>query len=116
VEYLLKLQPETVWIVGSGWEGSYALEDTVCAGAIAHSLQEKLQAKAIDVAGNDETVAAISLYQQWQNDLVGLLRVASHGQRLLRLDCDTDIQYCAALDNIQAIPIRTEPGVFKALT
>jgi 2-phosphosulfolactate phosphatase len=113
VEYLWKLQPETVWIVGSGWEGSYALEDTVCAGAIAYSLQEKLQVE--DLAGNDETVAAISLYLQWQNDLVGLLRVASHGQRLLRLDCDTDIQYCAALDNVQAIPIRTEPGVFKVL-
>ncbi len=115
VDYLLKLQPEIVWIVGSGWEGSYALEDTVCAGAIAYSLQKKLQAKDVDFMGNDETVAAISLYQQWQNDLVGLLRVASHGQRLLRLDCDADIQYCAALDTIPAIPIRTEPGVFKTL-
>lgn len=116
VEYLLKLQPETVWIVGSGWEGSYALEDTVCAGAIVHSLQEKLQIKDLTaLAGNDETVASISLYQQWQYDLVGLLRIASHGQRLLRLDCDTDIQYCAALDQVTTIPIRNEQGVFKAL-
>jgi 2-phosphosulfolactate phosphatase len=116
VDYLLQLQPQTVWIVGSGWEGSYALEDTVCAGAIAHSLQEKLSGKDLkDIAGNDETVAAIGLYQQWQDDLVGLLRLASHGQRLLRLDCDTDIQYCAALDNVKAVPIRTEPGIFTAL-
>jgi 2-phosphosulfolactate phosphatase len=116
VDYLLQLQPQTVWIVGSGWEGSYALEDTVCAGAIAYSLQEKLPGKDLkDIAGNDETVAAIGLYQQWQDDLVGLLRLASHGQRLLRLDCDTDIQYCAALDNVKSVPIRTEPGIFTAL-
>ncbi|HEY9296896.1 MAG TPA: 2-phosphosulfolactate phosphatase, partial [Phormidium sp.] len=38
VDYILSEQPETVWIVGSGWEGSYSLEDTACAGAIAHSL------------------------------------------------------------------------------
>jgi 2-phosphosulfolactate phosphatase len=113
VEYLLQLQPETVWIVGSGWEGSYALEDTVCAGAIAHSLQDKLHAKDVDFAGNDETIAAISLYQQWQDNLVGLLRVASHGQRLLRLNCDADIQYCATLDNVSVVPMRTAAGVFK---
>jgi 2-phosphosulfolactate phosphatase len=113
VNYLLQLQPETVWIVGSGWEGSYALEDTVCAGAIAHSLQEQLNLK--DLAGNDETVAAISLYQQWQNNFVELFHQASHGKRLLRLDCDADIKYCATLDSLQVIPMRTEAGVFKAL-
>jgi 2-phosphosulfolactate phosphatase len=38
VQYILDQQPETVWLVGSGWEGSFSLEDTACAGAIAHSL------------------------------------------------------------------------------
>ena len=38
MNFLLEKQPETVWIVGSGWEGSFSLEDTVCAGAIAHSI------------------------------------------------------------------------------
>lgn len=113
VNYLLQLQPETVWIVGSGWEGSYALEDTVCAGAIAHSLQEQLSIK--DLAGNDETVAAVSLYQQWQNNFVELFHQASHGQRLLLLDCDADIKYCATLDSIEVVPIRVTAGVFKAL-
>nr|WP_262562181.1 2-phosphosulfolactate phosphatase [Acaryochloris sp. CCMEE 5410] len=34
VNYLATKRPGTVWLVGSGWEGSYSLEDTVCAGAI----------------------------------------------------------------------------------
>ena len=35
VKYLQEHQPKTVWLLGSGWEGGYSLEDTVCAGAIA---------------------------------------------------------------------------------
>jgi 2-phosphosulfolactate phosphatase len=111
VDYLLKLNPKTVWIVGSGWEGTYALEDTVCAGAIIHSLNKQLG----QVYGNDEAVAAESLYEQWQSNMVGLMHVASHGQRLLRLNCDADIEYCATLDSVPVVPIRTEGGVFRKL-
>jgi 2-phosphosulfolactate phosphatase len=112
VDYLLKLKPETVWIVGSGWEGSYALEDTVCAGAIIQSLQEKIG----PVYGNDEAVAAVSLFDRWQHNLVGLFELASHGQRLLKLNCIDDIKYCATLDSVPVIPIRGAGGVFTALT
>lgn len=108
VQYLQDLQPETLWIVGSGWEGAYALEDTVCAGAIIHSLEHS---QTISF-GNDEAVAALSLFTQWQGDLVGLLKLASHGQRLLRLDCLEDIQYCATLDTIPVVPRRGADGVF----
>jgi 2-phosphosulfolactate phosphatase len=111
VDYLVKHSPETVWIVGSGWEGDYALEDTVCAGAIIHQLQQKNTA----TYGNDEAVAAVSLFERWQDNLVGLFELASHGQRLLRLDCMADIKYCATLDSVPVIPIRQADGVFKAL-
>jgi 2-phosphosulfolactate phosphatase len=111
VDYLLRLKPETVWIVGSGWEGSYALEDTVCAGAIIQSLQDKVG----QVYGNDEAVAAVSLFDRWQHDLVGLFELASHGQRLLKLNCMDDIKYCATLDSVPVIPIRGAGGVFTAL-
>lgn len=60
VQYLHTHLPETVWIVGSGWEGSYSLEDTVCAGAIAHSLVAAGVSSIEDLAGNDETYGAIA--------------------------------------------------------
>jgi 2-phosphosulfolactate phosphatase len=110
VEYLLATQPQTVWIVGSGWEGSYALEDTVCAGAIIAGLQQPLAT----VCGNDEAVAAVSLFDRWQQDLVGLFELASHGQRLLKLNCMADIKYCATLDSIPVLPVRGDGGVFTA--
>lgn len=111
VEYVVKHQPETVWIVGSGWEGSFALEDTVCAGAIVHSLQTELGCSLDELANNDEVVGAVSLYQQWQAQLLQLLHHASHGKRLLRLDCHADLKYCAQLDVVETVPVQREPGV-----
>jgi len=108
VDYLLQHQPETVWIVGSGWEGTYSLEDTVCAGAIAHSLKAQ---HAEVVEGNDEVVGAIALYTQWHDKLLELIHHASHGQRLLRLDCLEDLKYCTQIDMLEALPIQKEPGV-----
>ncbi|MEH2235894.1 2-phosphosulfolactate phosphatase family protein [Nostoc sp.] len=113
VQFLQELQPETVWIVGSGWEGSFSLEDTVCAGAIAHSLVQQTQLSPEELAGNDEVINAIALYSQWQDNLLGLLHQASHGQRLLRLDCQEDLKYCSQTDILDVLPIQHETGVLK---
>ena len=114
VQFLLDKQPETVWIVGSGWEGSFSLEDTVCAGAIAHSLLQQTQLSPEELAGNDEVISAIALYSQWQDNLLGLLHQASHGQRLLRLDCLDDLKYCSQTDILDVLPIQQETGVLKS--
>jgi 2-phosphosulfolactate phosphatase len=114
VQYLLEKQPETVWIVGSGWEGSFSLEDTACAGAIAHSVVEQSQLSLEELAGNDEVVSAIALYSKWQNDLLGLFYQASHGKRLLRLECYEDLKYCAQTDILDVLPLQQELGVLKS--
>ena len=114
VQFLQELQPETVWIVGSGWEGSFSLEDTVCAGAIAHSLLQQTTLSPEELAGNDEVISAIALYSQWQDNLLGLLHQASHGQRLLRLDCHEDLKYCSQTDILDVLPIQHETGVLKS--
>ncbi|HIK31528.1 MAG TPA: 2-phosphosulfolactate phosphatase family protein [Oscillatoriales cyanobacterium M59_W2019_021] len=111
VDYLVAQQPETIAIVGSGWLGSYSLEDSVCAGAVAHRFLEMTSASLKDLAGNDETIAAISLYQQWQDRLEEFMYLASHGQRLERLQCYEDLAYCAKLDILNVLPIQKEPGV-----
>ena len=111
VDYLMQEQPETVWLVGSGWEGSFSLEDTACAGAIAHSLFKQLNRPLEELAGNDETLGAIALYSQWKDQLLAMLHHASHGQRLLRLDCHEDLKYCSQTDILDVLPIQKEPGV-----
>lgn len=111
VQYILAQQPETVWLVGSGWEGRFSLEDTTCAGAIAYSLQENLDTPLQELAGNDEVMGAIALYSQWKDKLLDMFHHATHGQRLLRLDCHADLKYCAQTDILDTLPIQTEPGV-----
>lgn len=111
VEHLVTHNPESIWILGSGWEGSFSLEDTVCAGAIASSLVHRLGVSLTDLAGNDEVASAIALYWQWQDNLLGLFHLASHGQRLLRLNCQEDLKYCSQLDLLNVLPIQREPGV-----
>jgi 2-phosphosulfolactate phosphatase len=112
VQQVLSLQNPTVWMVGSGWEGGYSLEDTVCAGAIVHALQQSTGTALLDLAGNDEVVAATALFEQWHDRLLELLRHASHGQRLLRIsDHLADLKFCAALDQLDVLPLQREPGV-----
>lgn len=113
VKYLLEKQPEIVWVVGSGWEGSFSLEDTACAGAIAHSVVQQSNLSPDEIAGNDEVVSAIALYSQWQDNLLGLFHHASHGKRLLGLDCHEDLKYCSQTDILDVLPMQQEPGVLK---
>ncbi|WP_425214782.1 2-phosphosulfolactate phosphatase family protein [Tumidithrix helvetica] len=108
VSYLKQAKPETIWVVGSGWEGSYSLEDTACAGAIAAGLESDCE------WANDEAIAALTLYQTWRDRLEELFCQASHGRRLLRLNCAADIAYCAKLDLLQVLPKQTAPGVLMA--
>ncbi len=110
VNYLQEKMPKTVWLVGSGWEGGYSLEDTACAGAIAQAMIHT----SVEV-GNDEVIGAIALYEKWQNNLVTMFHQATHGQRLLRLDEDADLDYCARTDIIDIVPIQKEPGLLVKL-
>ena len=82
-----------------------------CAGAIALSLQEKLNAPLDELAGNDEVMGAIALYLQWKEQLLDLFHHASHGKRLSRLNCPEDLKYCAQTDILNVLPIQKEPGV-----
>ena len=111
VDFLKERQPATVAMVSSGWEGSYSLEDTVCAGAVIDGLLPVLPK---DWMGNDEAVAAHALFLQWQESLDVLLEKASHGQRLLGLNNTADLEFCAKLDIVSTIPIQSEPGILVA--
>lgn len=113
VNYIQQKQPSTLWLLGSGWQGGYSLEDAACAGAIADALiqhQENIE------IGNDEVIASCALYNHWQDNLLKMYHRCSHGQRLLRLQCDEDLEYCAKTDLLSVLPIQKEPGVLIKLS
>ena len=111
VRYLLQEQPHTIWIVAAGWRGGFSLEDTICAGAIACALSVERDS---DCAGDDESIAAMALFEQWQTRLPRLLRYAHHGRGLAALGCEEDLDYCALIDSVDVVPLQVEPGVLKA--
>ena len=111
VNYLLEQQPETVWLVGSGWQGDYSVEDTACAGAIAQSILQQSDTSIADLFGNDEVIGAIALYDRWHDNLLNVFRQCSHGQRLLKLNGDDDLKYCSQTDILDVLPIQKKPGV-----
>jgi 2-phosphosulfolactate phosphatase len=113
---LIERQALRVWIVGSGWEGDYSLEDSLAAGAVASAAIELAVAPHMGVrCANDEMLAALALWQQWRHDTETCLRSASHGQRLIGLgNHDADFACCAAVDSLEIVPIQAEPGVLRA--
>jgi len=113
---LVERQCQRVWIVGSGWEGDYSLEDRLAAGAVISAATELAVAPHVGVRlANDEALAALGLWQQWHLDTETCLRAASHGQRLIRLgDHDADFACCAAVDSLAIVPRQDEPGVLRA--
>ena len=110
-ERLLQERHEQILIGGSGWEGTYSLEDSLAAGALAALLVEAGAAVA-----NDELQAALALWRQWEHDPEACLRTASHGQRLMGLgNHDADFSCCAGLDQLSVVPTQVEPGVLRAI-
>ncbi len=114
VQFLIEQSFETLWILGSGWQGAYALEDTACAGGILDRMGAQIGPNL--VLGNDEAVGAMALYRQWQQNLVGLLKQASHGQRLLNLgsEYEEDLRHCATVDSLHVLPRQRDPGLLGA--
>ena len=83
-EKIISLKSENVLILGSGWEGSYSLEDSLAAGALASYLEHNCNFE-INIL-NDELQAALALWNFWKNDILKCLKTATHGKRLTSLE------------------------------
>ncbi len=110
---LLSGKVSEVWMLGSGWEGSYSLEDSLAAGALASIL---LGQSLVDVdVINDELFSALALWESWEKEPEKCLRTATHGKRLMGLgDHDGDLKRCAELDSLSVVPTQKESGVLIA--
>ena len=100
-------------ILGSGWEGSYSLEDSLAAGALASYLKQNCNFE-INIL-NDELQAALALWDFWKNDILQCLKTATHGKRLTSLgDYEDDLKCCSELDCLDIVPAQVERGVIRA--
>ena len=111
---IISLNTENVLILGSGWEGSYSLEDSLAAGALASYLMRNSTCE-VNIF-NDELQASLALWNFWENDILKCLKTATHGKRLTSLgDYEDDFKCCSELDCLDVVPAQFERGVIRAL-
>ncbi len=110
---IISLNKKNVLILGSGWEGSYSLEDSLAAGALAYYIKENYNSD-VNIS-NDELQASLALWNVWKNDILKCLRTATHGKRLTSLgDYEDDFKCCSELDCLDIVPTQVERGVIRA--
>ncbi len=88
-------------IVCSGYEGGFALEDAVCAGAIV----DRAAQLATGLIQGDGARACQALWQRFGSDLVRLFRETDWGRRMLALGFERDLAVCAELDATAVVPL-----------
>jgi 2-phosphosulfolactate phosphatase len=91
-----------VLLLCAGREGSFALEDAICAGRIARLVRERVET----VHGNDALKAAVRLARTAPSERL-LARTAA-GRRLIELGRREDIAFCAQEDVHDVVPILDE--------
>ena len=112
-ERIISLNKKNILILGSGWEGSYSLEDSLAAGALASYIKENFSCE-VNIS-NDELQASLALWNSWKNDIFKCLKIATHGKRLTSLgDYEDDFKCCSELDCLDIVPTQVERGVIRA--
>jgi len=112
-EKILSLDIKNVLILGSGWEGSYSLEDSLAAGALASYIRKNSNSEVKIL--NDELQASLALWDFWENDILKCLKTATHGKRLTSLgNYEDDFKCCSELDSLDIVPVQVERGVIRA--
>ena len=98
VERIITLDKEVV-LLCSGWKDKYNIEDTVFAGAVIHKLL------AVYEMADDASLSAHSLFRQYQDNLVDLVRLSSHAKRFTSLNVQTDdVAFCLQQDIYNFVP------------
>lgn len=92
---------DDVAIVCAGRERRFALEDAVCAGALADRLRARLGRR---YHGNDAADAARTLARRRGGELETLFRHTAAGRQLVEAGLEADLAACAAIDRHAIVP------------
>lgn len=82
----------------AGWKNKFNLEDTLFAGALAHSLMSDFEINC------DSTLAAIDLYNSAKSNLTEYIKKASHAKRFEKLGILKDIEFCMQISVYNLVP------------
>ncbi|MDA8192540.1 MAG: 2-phosphosulfolactate phosphatase [Thermaerobacter sp.] len=93
-------------IICAGTRGRLSLDDVLAGGAVAAHWPE--------ATWTDAARMAVMAYERYRGHLPEGLREARHGQQLMRLGLQRDIDWCGNLDILTTVPTRQMTGWFTA--
>jgi 2-phosphosulfolactate phosphatase len=100
-DFLLHDNSDVV-ILCAGRVNRFSLEDTVCGGMIVNRLYRTLE-KGVQLT--DTALAAMVLYQKFQNNILNMLRLTVHGRYLIEIGMQNDLITCSNIDSVPVIPV-----------
>ncbi len=89
----------------SGKQGSFSLEDMLCAGAIINRWDSKM------VEYSDLACAALLAYRNASTDLLRHILVGNHAQELVEAGFRDDVLFCTELDKWSIVPVLREGSI-----
>ncbi len=101
LEYMKRAGNGLAGILCAGKQGRFALEDAVCAGMMVDRLAGEAE---VDDAGR----AARLLYAEHKHDIPAMVRNCEHGAYLASIGFEDDLEVCAAVDRLDAVPVVRE--------
>ncbi len=100
IAHLISAGSERVSILCAGTNGLLSLEDFVCAGLMVDGLVEACHN---ELGLNDAAVAARLLVAS-MTDIAQVVSRSSHGQYLISLGFENDVEFCSRLDLYSSVP------------
>ena len=91
---------KNIFILCSGWNNRFCIEDTLFAGAITQKLLES----NLFQFHSDAVREALHLWKNNQNDLMTCIAQTEHYERLLRNGLQNSIPYCLEMDTCPVLP------------
>ena len=99
-----------VVLVCAGTGDSAALEDILCAGALCELLAASGQMCVVE----DSAEAARRVFRESQNDLLGAIRHARNGRRLLEnAELRDDVEFCLRQDIFDVVGLMGRDGMIR---
>lgn len=108
-QHLFELNKD-VEIVCSGRNGSFCIDDTICAGKLVTEIQKLKE----DVELTDSSRASVVLSKSYGKSIQKVLSECEHGKLLIENGFEQDIQFCAKAGGMEIIPYFTG-GMVKIL-
>ena len=108
--FLRQLAPEHLLLVCSGTGEDEALEDTLCAGALAAEF-------ASDLGGfSPASRRALELWREHEKNLAGAMRLSANAQRLLGMaELRDDVAFCLRRDVFDLVAGMSHDGILQKI-